>query len=199
MECVDVVGNGHSFAAFQDMSNKCPSDGCQPLLAPAAFLCQIQGVKGVSQNNHFQQINQLIHVQLALWTPNRKDDLASLHQGANHATTVISQIFGVIHRNKFFLTLPCILYRHTVTVFLSVTIDPAPKTAKRSGLLSTSQLNKPKIYSLRWNDPEEPRKTLVLIIIPFSPSNITGTIFRATFSGFWGALTASSDTPQIRD
>ena len=51
---------------FQDMSNECPSDGCQPLQAPAAFLCQIQGVKAVSQNNHFQQIDQLIHVQLAL-------------------------------------------------------------------------------------------------------------------------------------
>ena len=60
MECVD--GNGHSFAT----SKICPSDGCQPLQAPAAFLCQIQVVKGVSQNNHFQQINQLIHVQLAL-------------------------------------------------------------------------------------------------------------------------------------
>ena len=64
---------------FQDVSNKCSSDGCQPLQGPAAFLCQIQVVKGVSQNNHFQQINQLIHVQLALRTQNRKDALASLH------------------------------------------------------------------------------------------------------------------------
>ena len=87
-----------------------------------------------------------------------------------------------IKKKTCFLTLPCILYRQTVTVLLSVTIDFAPKTATRRRLRLACKSNKSVIYSLRQYDPEPTRKAFALIIIPFSPSNITGTICRATFS-----------------
>ena len=98
------------------------------------------------------------------------------------STTVISQILGVIYKKTCFLTLPCILYGQTVTVLLSVTIDFAPKTVTRRRLRLACKSNKSVIYSLRQYDPEPTRKAFALIIIPFSPSNITGTICRATFS-----------------
>ena len=54
MESVNVVSNVTIVCNFQDMSNNCPSEGCLLLQAPAAFLCHVQVVKAVSQNNYFQ-------------------------------------------------------------------------------------------------------------------------------------------------
>ena len=96
----------------------------------------------------------------------------------------------------YFLTLPCIRYRQKVTVLLSVTIDFAPKTATRRGLRLACKSNKSVIYSLRQDDPEPTRKAFALIIIPFSPSHITGTICRATVPGR-GTLAAPTVTPQV--
>ena len=103
---------------------------------------------------------------------------------------------GLSIKKTCFLTLLCILYRQTVTVLLSVTIHLAPKPATRTDLRLACKSDKSVIYSLRYNDPEPTRKAFALIIIPFSPSNITGTICRATFPGR-GTLAASTVTPQV--
>ena len=74
MESVNVVSNVTIVCYFQDMSNNCSSEGCLLLQAPAAFLCHVQVV-----------INQLLHVQQALWSPHGKNGLVFLHWGQiNH-------------------------------------------------------------------------------------------------------------------
>ena len=113
----------------------------------------------------------------------------------NQSTAFISQMFGVVHRRISLLAPRSKLSSCTITVLLSMTVDFAPKTDTCNGQLSVSRPSTSTISSFRPDEPEpQSRKALALILTPFFPCRITGTICRATLPGHY-TLTHSSIIP----